>query len=153
MAFVSDNPDNVRFDEIDDEELAMTRMGLVPKNTKKSERKYERCLIDYFKQKGKLTNFWTFTEPELDKILGKLWFEAKTKKGEKYTVSSLRHLRCGLNSALKRRGHAYNIITSESFSDSQSKFDDAVLYLKSLGKRYVKHYKEIKPSGKCSIDL
>ena len=89
-----------------------------------------------------------YEEAELDKVLGKFWFKVKTKKGENYTVSSLRHLRYGLNRDLKRRGHAYSIITSESFADSQSKFNNACLYLKSLGKGFVKHYKEIKPSGK-----
>ena len=120
-------------------------MGLVPKNTKKSETNVND--MAHLKQKGKQQDYWNYEECELDKVLGKFCFEAKNKKGEKYRVSSLRHLRYGLNRRLKRHGHAYNIITSESFSNSQEKFNDACLYLKSLGKGYVKHYKEIKSSG------
>ena len=140
---MASNSEVVRFEDIDDDELEMIRTGLVPKNTKKTEKKCERCLMSYLKQKSKPQNFSNFE----DKILGKFWFETKTKKGEKYTVSSLKHLRYGLNRSLKRRGHAYNIVTLESFSDSQSKFNDACFYLQSLGKGYVKHYMEIKPSG------
>ena len=105
-------------------------------------------MISYLKQKGKPIDYWHYKERELDKVLGKL--EAKTKKGENYTVASLRYR---LNRGLKWRGHAYNIITSESFSDSQQKFNYACLHLKTLGKGYVKHYKEIKPSGMYTINI
>ena len=71
MAFVGENADNVQFDEIDDNELDMIRMGLVSRNTKKSEKKCERCLIVYLKQKGKSPKFWSYSEEELDKVLGK----------------------------------------------------------------------------------
>ena len=100
----------------------------------------------YLKQK-KPTDYWNYEEAELDKALGKFWFEAKTKKGEKYTASSLWHLRYGLNRGLNHCGNTYNIITLASFSDSQSKFNDACALLKSIGKGYVEHFKEIKPSG------
>ena len=90
--------DHPCFDEIDDEELELIRMGLVPKNTKKSEKKCEQCPMAYLKQKGKPQDYWNYKEQELDKVLGKFWFEAKTKKGEKYTVSSLLY---DLNRGLK----------------------------------------------------
>ena len=72
--------ENVRFDEIDDDELEMIRAGLVPRNMK-NEKKCERCLMAYLKQKGKPQDCWNYEEAELDKVLGKFWFEAKTKKG------------------------------------------------------------------------
>ena len=53
--------------------------------------------MSYFKQKGKSEQFWFYEESELDKVLGKFWFEAKTQKRERYTVASLWHLRYGLN--------------------------------------------------------
>ena len=65
-----------------------------------------------------------------------------------YTVSSLKHLRYGLEEVSNEGAMHITSFTSESFSDSQSKFNDACLYLKSLGKGHIKHYKEIKPSGK-----
>ena len=89
MAMADDHP---WFEEIDDKELELIRFGTVPKNTKKREKKCERCLMEYFKQKGKPQDYCDFEEPELDKILDKSGFEAKTKKGDKYTVASLRHL-------------------------------------------------------------
>ena len=150
--------DHPCFDEINDDEPELISMGLVPQNTKEGEKKCERCLMAYLKHKGNPQDYGNVEEPGLDKILGKFWFEAKNKKkkkkkGEKYTVASLCHLHYGLNHGLKRRGHAYNIITSDSFSESQTKFNDACLYLKSLGKGYVKHYKEIKPSARVKIIL
>ena len=83
MALLEDNP---RFDYIDDEELEMIRAGLVPKNTKKVKRNVKSACL---KQKGKDKKFWLYEEAELDRVLGKFWFEAETKKGEKYTVSTL----------------------------------------------------------------
>ena len=44
----------------------------------------------YLKQKGKQQKFWLYKEAEQDKMLGKFWFEGKTRKGEMYTVSSLK---------------------------------------------------------------
>ena len=82
-------------------------------------------------------------EPTLNDILGKFWFEVRTTKGEKYTVASLKHLRYVLNRSLKRKGHEYNIIRSDSFIKRQQMLDDACRKLKKDGKGFVKHYKEI----------
>ena len=97
--------------------------------------------------KEKNLDFWLYDEPTLDKILGKFWFEVRQKKGDFYSINSLRSLRHGINRSLKRRGHEFDITKSPSFVSSQGMFEDACQHLKINGKGFVKHYKAIKPKG------
>ena len=80
------------FEDISDDKLDLIRQDIIPKNTKKSEKKCENILVAYLIAKGKDPNYWLYDEPDLDRILGKFWFEVCTKTGQKYTVSSLKHL-------------------------------------------------------------
>ena len=84
-----------RFDDISDDELEDIRHGLASKNTNKSNKKCETLLQAYLIAKKKDPSYWLYDEPTLDQILGKFWFEVRTKKGDKYTVSNLKHLRYG----------------------------------------------------------
>ena len=93
-------------------------------------------------------DYWLHDEKTLDKILSKFWFEVKTCEGKPYRVSTLKHMRYGINRNLKRRGHEYGIVKSTQFKKSQEKFLKACDLLKAKGYGYVEHYKEIKPKGK-----
>ena len=59
---------------------------------------------------------WLLNEPDLNKLLSKFWFEGRTQRVKKYTVSSLAHLWYGINRMLKRKGHEYDIVHSSSFT-------------------------------------
>ena len=76
------NKETQQFDDISDNELDLLREGLSNKNTKKANSKCGNLLQSYLWAKGKSTEYWLYDEPDLDRILGKFWFEVRTKKGE-----------------------------------------------------------------------
>ena len=96
------------------------------------------------------TDFFTCTQPELDKYLSLFWFNACTQDGDFYSALSMETLRYGLNHTLKCYGHQFDITKREctSFTDSITKLEDAQKILKKMGKGHVKNYKNIKATCK-----
>ena len=95
------------------------------------------------------TPFFNYTESELDGHLKTFWFNARTKDGDFYSASSLDTMRYGLNRALKKFGHAFDITKRECTGVSESiiSFESAQQKAK-MSKGRVKNYKEIKPTCK-----
>ena len=121
---------------------------LDPANTVKSDAKCERILIAYLKQTHQSEDYISYSEVQLDKILGNFWFAARNQKGDYYSVSSLKHIRYALKRILFKK-KKIDILSHPDFADSRLKFSDACRELKIKGFGSVKHTKEIKPHGKC----
>ena len=147
---------NLNYQQIKEKEDAM-------KNT--NSLKNERKSVDTFKSYLKSinvedTNFFVFTESELDKHLATFWWNARTNKGEKYKASSLDTLCHGLKRALKEYGQEFDITDKKSlsFQGNCKAFKSAMKDLKQSGKGHVSHPPEIMPTGKflfilCNIQL
>ena len=88
------------------------------RNTVSNEEKAVKCFKLYLKSIGlQDTNFFDFSEDELDRHLVTWYFNARTKSKEHYTTGSFTTLRYGLNRALKKQGrnltsHAKNVHSS-----------------------------------------
>ena len=98
------------------------------RNTLLSEKKAVNIFREYLHSLGlEDTDFFTFTEDELDFYLTSFWWNAHTKKGEEYTASSMDTIRYSLNRALNNYGHNYDIThkNSISFKKSIKAFHDA----------------------------
>ena len=95
------------------------------------------------------TNFYGYREAELDHRLAKFWFGTRKKDNEMYKAGSLDTIRYGLNRALKRYGHEFDITSknSTSFTKSIKSFKDAKAELKQCGKGFVQNIKEIPLTG------
>ena len=141
---------NECFKHISDDELYNMLQELDKPNTKKADKKCDRALTSYLTMLDNIPSleYWLFEPKELEKILCKFWFEVQTCDGKPYRVSTLKHMRYGINRNLKRKGHEYDIIKSPQFKNSQKKFFEACSLLKAKSYGYVDHYKEIKPKGK-----
>ena len=74
------------------------------------------------------TDFFTYTEDELDEHLATFYWNARTKKGEKYKAGNLDTLRHGLKRALKNYGHEFDITDDKNvgFSKSNKAFKSVV---------------------------
>lgn len=151
------NTDTCRHESIEDNRLEEIREGLKKQNTVKSDKKCDKIFVDYLQHrwidKVPSLEYWTYDYALLDTILCKFWFEVRQKNKDRYTVNSLKHLRYALNRNMKKRGHKIDLLTSECFTQNQLAFDDASKLLKKIGYGYVKHYPEIKPSGKLFNQL
>ena len=87
-------------------------------------------------------------EKDLNDILCKFWFEARTAEGDYYKATSHGSLHYGINRMLHSRGYEYSIIHDSSFKESTEAYKDALKELKALGYGHIESYKEIKSSGK-----
>ena len=136
-------------EEVHEEQLKLENI-----NTVKNENKAVNAFKNYLAEIGlEDMNFFTFTEAKLDRHLTTFWFNARTKNGENYSASSLDTIRYGLNRALKKYGHSYDITKKEcsSFTESIGSFESAQRKLTKFGKGHVKNYKEIKPTRKFLV--
>ena len=135
-----------RFLVLDDDELNEKSKKCKNDNTEKSERRahsaFTKFLIAMEVPPDK-TDYWNYTEPELDKFLSKFWFGARKDivdeeipnadedpdlKQRLYKANTLRNFRYGLNRILRSRGHLYDITDKHttSFMQSQQAFSDAI---------------------------
>ena len=63
------------------DEIEAKQLKLENKNTQKNEQKAARAFRNYLVEQGlENTDFYTFTQAELDHHLNTLWFNAKTLK-------------------------------------------------------------------------
>ena len=137
---------NQRFGNLTVQEVENLQVTLQNKNTIANEKKSERIFKEYLQNLGlEDVDFFKFTEDELDHYLRTFWFNVRQKNGKRYSCSSLETLRYGLNRALKRYGHNFDITSkaSLSFIKSIKAFEDAQALGKSLGVGVVKSHKLI----------
>ena len=137
------------------------------KNTTKTEERADRAFQKFLTECGEQdTDYWNFTEPDLDSFLSKFWFgarkdpdkdyESNTDDPEKqslmYSANTMRSFRYSLNCILKSKGHEYDIMNkhSLSFKKSQQAYLDSQKELKALGKAEVHSAPEITEDGKNS---
>ena len=164
-----EGPPRKRFAHYSEEELKEKSESVQKKNTLKNEEKAERAFKSYLTEIGvKNTDFYTYTEAELDGHLAKFWFgprkvpkrgnkstfmsdinDVEAVEDNKYKVGSLYTMRHSLNRALKRYGHNFDITkkASISFTKSIKAFEDAIAELKKEGKGFVRNTPEITQAG------
>lgn len=144
-----------RFEEISEDDLKIRQESLKNNNTTKNEKKAEAVFKEYLIQVGEEDNFYQFSEEKLDKHLAKFWFAARTKHGQKYKVGSLQTIRYGLNRALKRFGHKFDITKRQctAFTSSINAYEDATKMLKQEGKGFTKNHKAIETAGKNIVTI
>ena len=123
------------------------------KNTARSEKKVDKILISYLKQKKKDINYIDYSTEELDEMLSVFWFAASPKKegSDHYSVSSLHHIRYALKRILMNHGREFDITVDPRFSKSQRLFKEACKELKRKGYGHVKHIDAIIPSGRSTF--
>ena len=141
---------NKRFGELTENDCAIKGEEMQNKNTISSEQKSCRIFKEYLQQIGvQDTNFFLFTEEELDKHLSTFWWNARTRKGTNYTASSIETIRYSINRALQRYGHNYDITSknSLSFVTSNKSFQNAQKDRKQNGLGVVKNTEEIPSEG------
>ena len=113
------------------------------------------------------TDYWNYTEPQLDKHLSKFWFCARKSstddedsqeqdpelKQQLYKANLLKNFCYSLNRILRTKGHLYDITDKKttSFQKLQQAFTDAIKELKSHGKGDVESYTEILEEGKTGF--
>ena len=138
-----------RFEDISDETLQQKQEGVRNKNTIKSDEKCERILVNYIatRHKDLDLNYWDWEPKLINDVLSKFWFAARNEEGDRYRVSTLKHIRYGINRMMERKGHELDIITSDAYKPSQKAFMDACSELKKLGYGYVVSHKEITAQG------
>ena len=153
---------------MNDENLATKSKKAKNKNTIRTEKRADKAFIKFLMEMGvppDQTNYWNFSEPDLDNFLAKFWFGARKDnddsqeqvlqqdpelKSQMYKATTLRNLHYGLNRILHTKGHLYDITNKNtaSFTKSQQAFNDAIKELKSEGKGDIKSYPEIEEEGK-----
>ena len=139
-------PKSKQFREFSDDQICTLQDDLDPANTVKSDAKWERILSAYLEQIGKNVNYLDYSNEELNSMLGKFWFTARPKKGEHYTVSSLKHIRYALKRIVFKK-KKIGIITNPFFTESELLFKEACRELKKKSFGSIKHMEEIKSSG------
>ena len=98
------------------------------RNTLNNEKKCVNIFKDYLASLGlEDTDFFTYTEAELNHYLTSFWWNARTKKGGEYSASSMETIRYSINQALVRHGHNFDIThkNSMSFRRSIKAFEDS----------------------------
>lgn len=111
-------PKTSRFNFVSDEHLQKKRKDLINGNTVKADKKAEKVFAEWLIQRGIHTDYWDLAAEELDQLLSKFYFEARTVEGELYKTGSLGALRYGINRNLRARGFNYDIVHSSEFAKS-----------------------------------
>lgn len=140
-------PEDQRFNFMTEQEHKKKREDLVNRNTMKADKKADKTFTAWLTQRGIHTDYWDLNAQELDDLLSKFYFEARTVEGDSYKTASLGDLRYGINRNLQKKGFEFDIVHSPEFRKSSSAFSDACKELKAVGKGERKSYKEIIPSG------
>ena len=78
-------------------------------NTAAKEKKAEKNFKLFLEFNNQDTDFFNYTETQLDEWLGKFYLGTRTEKGEYYSSGSLHTLRYGLNRSLQQFGHQFDI--------------------------------------------
>ena len=140
-----------RFGNLSVDECITKGEQIQNRNTLNNEKKCVNIFKEYLSSLGlEDTDFFTFTEDELDHYLTTFWWNARTKKGGEYTASSMETIRYSINRALTRYGHNFDIThkNSTSFHKSIKAFEDSQKDKKKRGLGRVKNTSEIPAEGK-----
>ena len=143
-----------RFGTLNLEECITKGISVQNKNTINNEKKSVNIFKEYLTSLGlEDTDFFRFTEDELDHYLTTFWWNARSQKGEEYSASSMETIRYSLNRALLKFGHNYDIThkNSISFKKSIKSFEDAQKDRKKRGLGRVKNTKEIPAEGNTTL--
>ena len=91
------------------------------------------------------TDFFTYSDEDLDQWLAKFYWGTCTEKGEKYSSSTMHTIRYGLNRALQKAGKSFEITKKEykTFLHSINSFENVLKDLKKSGKGTVRNTPEI----------
>ena len=141
---------NVRFGQLTTEECVSKGDSVQNRNTINNELKSSKIFKAYLSQLGvENTDFFSYTEQELDEYLSTFWWNARTQKGNEYTASSMETIRYSLNRALQRFRHNFDITSKKgvSFLNSIKSFENAQKDRKQRGLGRVKNTQEITASG------
>ena len=139
-----------RFGTLNVEECITKGQSVQNRNTISNEKKAVSIFKEYLASLGlEDTDFFTFTEDELDHYLTTFWWNARTQKGTEYCASSFETIRYSLNRALVNYGHNFDIThkNSISFKKSIKAFKDAQKDRKKRGLGRVKNTPEIPSAG------
>lgn len=110
------------------------RAKLVNPNTIKADKKADKVFTAWLVQRGIHTDYWDLTHYELDDLLAKFYFEARTEEGDFYKKTSLGSLRYGINRNLRKKGVDLDIVHGAEFAKSTAAYSDACKELKAVGK-------------------
>ena len=123
----------LQFGTLNLNEFKQIEQELHNSNSALNEKKAEGVFKAYLEQENvEDVNFFKYSEAELDTHFATFWWNAHTKKGDKYKASSLKTLRHGLKWAIKNYGYE-NDITDEkytSFTNKIQAFKSAIKELK-----------------------
>ena len=151
-----------------DEEISMKKKKSENQNTVKSEERGDRAFQRFLTQcNADSTEYWLYTEPELDSYLAKFYLGAREfpndddpsfqedpeQKSRKYSGNSLKNFCYALNRILKSKGHLYDIISKDgtSFKKCNQAYKVAMQELKDEGRAEVKSHPEIKEDGNFHV--
>ena len=143
-----------RFGNLNVEQCATKGKEVQNRNTINNEKKSVNIFKEYLASLGlEDTDFFHFTEDELDHYLTTFWWNAHTKKGQDYSASSMETIRYSLNRALVNFVHNFDIMhkNSISFKKSIKSFEDAQKDRKQRGLGHVKNTIEIPSEGKLTL--
>ena len=156
-----------------DAEIEEKKQKLTNSNTTKQEERADRAFRKLLEECGvESTEYWLYTEPELDYYLGKFYFGARKDIDSddeqmqglsalekdvkrKYSANSMQSFRYALNRNLHKKGHSFDITskTCMSFTKSNELFSKALKELKEDGLAEVKSYPEIEESGNKTVQF
>ena len=133
------------FKNVTNEEISAKSNEFKNANSLANEKKAVKNFTMFLEYNKHETNFFGFTEPELDQWLGKFCLDTRTEKGDYYSSGSLHTLHYGINRALKEYGHEFNITDKKckSFMSSNKAFDLTLKEIKNAGKGHHKATPEI----------
>ena len=117
-----------RFGHLNFEECITKGQKIQNRNTISNEKKAVSIFKEYLASLGlENTDFFTFTEDELDHYLTTFWWNARKQDGSEYTASSMETIRYSLNRSLVSYGHNFDIThkNSLSFKRSIKAFEDS----------------------------
>ena len=149
----------------DEDEISLKKKKSENKNTVKSEERANHAFQRFLTQCNvESTEYWFYTEPELDSYLAKFYLGARKfasdtdpsfdedpdQKSRKYSANSLKNFCYALYRILKQKGHLYDIISENgiSFKKSNEAYKVAMKEVKDEGKAEVKSHPEILEEGK-----
>ena len=145
----TDEDDMKDFQTMSDAEIDAKRAANRNKNTVQKNKEAEAKFVRYLKLVEKLDDldFYNFELSTLDSILGRFYWNIRTKDGNKYKAKTLDSFRHGLNRCIRDKGKNFDIIKSPEFNISNQKFKDACAELKKEGLGHTVHYPEIHEKG------
>ena len=139
-----------RYKKVTESDIKQKEEEFKNPNSLANERKAVKNFKLFLEFNKQPTDFFVYTEPELDTWLSKFYIGTRTEKGEYYSSGSMHTMRYGLNRALQAYGHNFDITDKKcmSFQASNKAFELALKEIKNIGKGHRKPTPEITPTRK-----